>query len=111
MSENKLEIKCELVNNIKDNGDKEVVINFGDSIGRISFNEDSQKSIKSLFGNLLKLLIENRIEIKLDVSKEEIKPSFLKDVSEEYIKQLNTELKIVKDHLNERFSATETINE
>lgn len=105
MKDNKLIIKCKLINITNGNNGKEVVMDFGEKYGQISFNNDEQEFLKELFGKLLKDLINNEIKIELDTSKETIKPSFLKDVSEEYIKQLNIELNNVKDHLNERFSA------
>lgn len=107
MKENKIFIECELANRKNENGESEVVMDFGEQFGQISFNDDNQDILKELFGKLLKELINNDIEIQLDTIKEDIKPSFLKDVSEEYIKQLNLELSNVKNHLNERFTLSE----
>jgi hypothetical protein len=100
-------INCKLMNRKKDDETNEVVLYFEEDYGCISFNEDDQTKIKELFNNILKELIDCSIEIKLLSSDEEIKPSFLKDVAEEYINQLNTELSNVKEHLESRFDTNE----
>jgi len=100
-------VMCNLISRKSEDGTDEVVMDFGDDYGYISFNDDDQENIKSLFNNILKDLVDRDITIKMNVPETEIKPTFIKDVAEEYVKQLNIELANVKTHLNERFNTKE----
>ncbi len=106
MEKNKT-ISCSLVSLKNEEGVDEVIMFFGEDYGFISFNDDDQENIKSLFNNLLKDLLDYDIIIEMGAPETEIKPGFIIDVAEEYVKQLNIELAVVKTHLNERFETKE----
>ena len=107
MNDKVIKVLCDLKKEKNDKNEEVIVLDFGNEIGKITFNDDNQKNISLIFGNLLKTLIDNNIEVELQDIEGEIKPSYIIDVAEEYIKQLNVELSKVKDHLDERFTQNE----
>lgn len=61
-------------------------------------NEDSQNDLKNVFCVLLENMIESTIELKLEINKN-YKSGLFIDVCTEYIKELNREIKQVKDKI------------
>lgn len=100
-------IYCELINQKQENNENEVLLKFGNDLGQISFNNDEIEGIKTLFNNILKEIINHDIEIILKPLEQQVKPAYIKDVAEEYVKQLNVELKQIKEHLNNRLNVNE----
>ena len=68
-------------------------------------SEDSQKEVKRLFSELLRKLIETDLELLLEVDDSYSKNLF-KEISEEYIKDLNNEIKQVRQEILNEISPT-----
>ena len=101
-------IKCKLKNLTTSDGNN-VILEFDNDIGIINFNSDETECLKKLFDNILKYVITSNVVIELEESDEDIKPSYIKDISEEYVNQLNNEISAIKTHINERLKDNKRI--
>lgn len=66
----------------------------------VNLNETSgQKDLKNVFERVLKRLSSNDLELKLSID-EKYKKGLYKEVCEEYISDLNNEIRVVRSEIN-----------
>ncbi len=91
------EILCSLVTE-----NNEVKLKFADKLGEINFTKDNQEEMKKLFSNLLSLVVDSKVKVKLKNDSND--KDLHSEVCEEYLKQLNEELKAASESYEERYN-------
>lgn len=76
----------------------------------IDLNSEEQESLRTLFNRLLNVAVNEEITLKLKIS-EGYNNVLFKEIAVEYIEQLNTEIKLIRDkwlsHLDNNDSAAD----
>lgn len=62
----------------------------------IDLNSEEQESLRTLFNRLLNVAVNEEITLKLKIS-EGYNNVLFKEIAVEYIEQLNTEIKLIRD--------------
>jgi|SRR5690554_1886313 len=63
----------------------------------IDLNSEEQESLRTLFNRLLNVAVNEEITLKLKIS-EGYNNVLFKEIAVEYIEQLNTEIKLIRDN-------------
>lgn len=94
----------------KDNGVDLLEFNISaDSNHKLNMNlEDNQSDIKAMFCDLVEILENSSIELKLNVM-EGYDNKLLEEVSVEYIKDLNKELENVRTEILDKYPDSESV--
>ena len=68
----------------------------------IDFNSTDQTSLRNVFYAIINNILQEDFEFELDIS-EGYKKQLYIDIAQEYLKQLNTELKSIKEQAKQDF--------